>query len=73
MRFILKSNVFFAIASGLVFVAAAVLLVSGETAGGFAWLGIAFLVSPCGLPAFAGWLVKRLADIGDALAGFIFG
>jgi hypothetical protein len=67
------SNVFFVIASFIVFVAAAVLLCTGYTVGGLLWLGVAFLVSPFGLPALAGWLVKVLARAGDALTGFIFG
>jgi hypothetical protein len=66
------SDVFFGVASFIVFVAAAVLLFTGYTAGGLAWLGVAFLVSPFGLPALAGWLVSRLEGVGDALRGFIF-
>jgi len=61
------------IASGLVFVGSVLLLVKGETAGGIAWMAVAFLISPLGLPALAGWLVKKLAGAGHALKCFIFG
>ena len=67
------SNVVFGIASGLVFIGAILLLAKGETAGGAAWMAVAFLVSPLGLPALAGWLVKKLGGAGHALKGFIFG
>jgi len=67
------SDVVFGIASGLVFIGSVLLLVKGETAGGIAWMAVAFLVSPLGLPALAGWLVKKLVGAGDTLKGFIFG
>ena len=67
------SDVVFGIASGLVFIGSVLLLVKGETAGGMAWMAVAFLVSPLGLPALAGWLVKKLVGAGDTLKGFIFG
>jgi len=66
------SGVVFGIASGLVFIGSVLLLVKGETAGGMAWMAVAFLVSPLGLPALAGWLVKKLAGAGHTLKGFIF-
>jgi len=61
------------IASSLVFIGATILLLMGETAGGIAWLVIAYLVSPFGLSALAGWLVGKLAGAGQALKGFVFG
>ncbi|MDR1322225.1 MAG: CD1845 family protein [Gracilibacteraceae bacterium] len=67
------SEVFLSLASVLVFVAAAALLFSGERAGAAAFLSIAFLVSPFGLPRLAGWLIERLEDANSALKGFIFG
>jgi hypothetical protein len=66
------SNIIFGIASTLVFLGAAVLLISGETAGGIAFLAAAFLVSPAGLPALAGWLAGKLGGAGGALRSFIF-
>ena len=61
------------IASGLVFIGSAILLMMGETTGGLAWVIIAYLVSPLGLPALAGWLVGKLVGAGQALKGFVFG
>ena len=74
LSFVLSmSGAVLGIASGLVFIGAALLLIKGETAGGIAWMAVAFLVSPVGLPALAGWLVKKLAGAGNGLKGFIFG
>jgi hypothetical protein len=67
------SNIFFGVASGLVSIAAVALLVTGETVGGLAWLGVAFLVSPYGLPGPARRLMGRLEGLSGALKGFIFG
>jgi hypothetical protein len=66
------SDIFLGVASGLVSVAAVVLLITGETAGGFAWMGVAFLVSPYGLPRLARWLVGMLDGLSVALKGLIF-
>jgi hypothetical protein len=66
------SDVVFGVVSFIVFAAAVLLLVTRSTAGGLAWLGVAFLVSPFGLPAVAGWLVRVLESVGAALSGFIF-
>ena len=67
------SGVVFGIASGLVFIGAALLLIKGDTAGGAVLMAVAFLVSPLGLPAIAGWLVRKIEGAGHALKGFIFG
>ncbi|MDR2088530.1 MAG: CD1845 family protein [Clostridiales Family XIII bacterium] len=67
------SDVFFGIASGLVSVGAVVLLITGETVGGLAWIGVAFLVSPYGLPGPARRLIGRLEGLSGSLKGFIFG
>ena len=67
------SAIFFGIASTLVFIGAVILFATGEPAGGIAFLAVAFLVSPFGLPALAGWLVGLLNSAGGALRGFIFG
>ena len=66
------SDILFGIVSSIVFFASVVLLVTGQTAGGIAWLVIAFLISPFGLPAVAGWLGRVLDGLGDLLKGFIF-
>ena len=73
LKFVLSmSEVLFGIVSGVVFIAAVLLLVTGQTTGGIAWMAAAFLLSPLGLPALAGWLVKGLDSIGGALKTFIF-
>jgi hypothetical protein len=65
------SSVFLGIASGLVFLAAIVLFIVGEPLGGAAYLVVAFLVSPMGIPALAGKAVGLLGSAGGALRGFI--
>jgi hypothetical protein len=65
------SRVIFSVASGLVFIGAVILLFTGEITGGIAFMAVAFLVSPYGLYALAGWLVDVLGSAGDALQGFI--
>ena len=65
------SKIIFGIASGLVFIISVVLFITGETAGGIAFLVIAFLVSPYGLPALAEWLSGLLAGTGGRLQRFI--
>jgi len=66
------SNMIFGIASGLVFIAAVILFVMGLTTGGIAFLVIAILISPAGLPALAKWFVKGLAAARGALRTFLF-
>ena len=61
------------LASTVVFIAAVILLASGQTLGGISFMAIAFLVSPFGLPALARRLVRRLDGLGSTLRGFIFG
>lgn len=58
--------------SGIVFILSIALYITGQTAGGIAWLAIAFLVSPFGIPAFAEWLVGLLDNAGYMLRSFIF-
>jgi hypothetical protein len=58
--------------SGVVFIASVVMLFTGQTAGGIAFLVIAFLLSPYGLPAFAAWLVGKLDGVSCSLKEFIF-
>ena len=65
------SEKLFALASGLAFIGALVLLVTGETTGGIAFMVGAFLISPFGLYTFAGWLVDLLGNAGGSLRAFI--
>ena len=37
-----------------------ILFIGGQTVGGIAFLVLAFLVSPFGVPAIAAWLVDKL-------------
>ena len=65
------SEIFFSIASGLVFLGAIILFITGESLGGAAFLVVAFLVSPYGIHALAGKLVELLDNAGEALWVFI--
>jgi len=65
------SSIFFGIVSALVFIGAVILFITGEPIGGIAFLVVAFLISPFGLPAVTGWLVGLLNNIGGSLRGFI--
>ena len=65
------SGKIFGVISGLVFIGSVILFISGEPFGGVLFMGIAFLVSPVGLPALAGRLADALASAGGALRGFI--
>lgn len=59
------------VVSGLVFIASVALFVTGQTPGGIAFMAIAFLISPAGIPALAGWLAGGLDSAGSALRAFI--
>lgn len=48
-------------------------LFRGDTAQGLYCLVVAFIVSPFGLPAVAGWLIDRLDDLNYSLKSFITG
>jgi len=67
------SAIFFGVVSSLVFIGAVVLFITGEPTGGIAFLVVAFLISPFGLPALAGWVVGLMNNVSGALRGFIFG
>ena len=72
LTFILATSaVFFGIASGLIFLGAVILFIAHEPLGGVAFLVVAFLVSPFGIPALAGKLVGLLDNAGSTLRGFI--
>ena len=65
------SDMIFGIVSSLVFIGSVILFVTGQTTGGIVFLAAAFLISPFGLPALAGLLVKGLDGVGGALKSFI--
>ncbi len=59
--------------SVLMAIGGVVLLLTQQIAGGIAFLVIAYLVSPYGLPAFAAWLVGKLNALRYSLQCFILG
>jgi len=65
------SDMVFGIVSGLLFLAAVIMFATGQTTGGIVFFVLAFLVSPVGLPALAGLLVKGLGGAGGRLRVFI--
>lgn len=46
-------------------------LFQGNSSQGLYWLVVAFIVSPFGLPAVAGWLVCKLDDLNYSIKSFI--
>ena len=62
---VVLSGAVLGILSGIIFLAALV--------PGLAWLMIAFLISPYGLPLAAAWLVGIIGGANSALKDFIFG
>ena len=70
---LMVTGVIFWILSGLVFTGAVLLFFSQQPAGGIAFLIIAFLVSPYGLPALAAWVGGKLDGVKFALREFIMG
>ena len=61
------------ILSGIVFLASLVLFFTAGVWAGLAWLVIAFLISPYGLPMAAAWLVGMIGGANHALKDFVFG
>ena len=59
------------LASVMVCIGGLVLLFTHQPAGGIAFLIIAFLVSPYGLPALAAWLVAKMNALRFSLKDFI--
>jgi len=57
--------------SGIAGLLAIGLFIMGQTQGGIFLAIIAFLLSPVGIPAVAGWLIDKLADANAALKFFI--
>jgi len=65
------SDKIFCIASSLAFLISVGLFITGQPAGGIAFIVVAFLVSPFGLPVLAGWFVKGLDGAGGLLRSFL--
>jgi hypothetical protein len=58
-------------AAGLGVLVAVGLFVMRNNTGGVVFLILSFLLSPLGLPAVAGWLIDKIADLNDSLKFFI--
>lgn len=65
--------VFCNIACVILVVLSVLMFISGTTTHGIAFLILAFLLSPFGIPAIAEWLVDKLNDLKENLKDFIMG
>lgn len=70
---VVASGAVLEILSGIIFLASLVLFFTAGVWAGIAWLVIAFLISPYGLPMAATWLVGMLGGANRALRDFVFG
>lgn len=70
---VIASGAVLGILSGIVFLASLVLFFTAGVWAGLAWLVIAFLISPYGLPMAAAWLVGMIGAANHALKDFVFG
>lgn len=70
---VIASGAVLGILSGIVFLASLVLFFTARMWAGLAWLVIAFLISPYGLPMAAAWLVGMIGGANHALRDFVFG
>lgn len=70
---LIASGAVLGILSGIVFLASLVLFFTAGMWAGLAWLVIAFLISPYGLPMAAAWLVGMIGGANHALRNFVFG
>lgn len=70
---VITSGAVLGILSGIVFLASLVLFFTAGVWAGLAWLVIAFLISPYGLPMAAAWLVGMIGGANHALKDFVFG
>ena len=70
---VIASGAMLGILSGIVFLASLVLFFTAGMWAGLAWLVIAFLISPYGLPMAAAWLVGMIGGANHALRDFVFG
>ena len=70
---VIASGAVLGILSGIVFLESLVLFFTAGVWAGLAWLVIAFLISPYGLPMAAAWLVGMIGGANHALKDFVFG
>ena len=69
---VVLSGAVLGILSGIIFLAALVLFFVAGFLPGLAWLMIAFLISPYGLPLAAAWLVGIIGGANSAFKGFLY-
>ena len=60
------------VASGIAFLFSVALFIMGQMGSGIAWVVMAFLLSPVGLPALTEWIAGALDNAGYTLRSFIF-
>ena len=70
---VIASGAVLGILSGIVFLASLVLFFTAGVWAGLAWLVLAFLISPYGLPMAAAWLVGIIGGANSMLKDFVFG
>ncbi len=70
---VIASGAVLGILSGIVFLASLVLFFTAGMWAGLAWLVIAFLISPYGLPMAAACRVGMIGGANHALRDFVFG
>ena len=68
---VLASGMILGFVSGITLVAAVVLFFKAGVLPGVAFLAIAFLISPYGLPRLAAWLTGKIGGINFALRDFL--
>ena len=68
---VLASGMILGFVSGITLVAAVVLFFKAGVVPGVAFLTIAFLISPYGLPRLAAWLTGKIGGINYALRDFL--
>mgnify|MGYP004527682851 FL=1 len=68
---VLASGAFLSVLSGIVFLIAIGIFFAAGLWGGLAWLLIAFLISPYGLPLLAACAVGLLGGAHDSLREFV--
>lgn len=69
--FVIASGAVLGILSGFVFLIALGIWLTAGLWAGAAWMAVAFLISPYGLPMFAAWLTGKLGGVSCALRDFI--
>ena len=69
--FVIASGAVLGILSGIVFLIALGILFTVGLWAGVAWMAVAFIISPYGLPMLAAWLTGKLGGVSYALRDFI--